>query len=423
MGEISRTALAAQQESVEEFRLRARTWLRDHLPPADDGLSRRIVPGRWDEERAIQRRLWDGGFAGICFPAEHGGLGLSPEHQRAFTEESYPYDMPYALNVPTFGILAATLIDHGTEAQKDRHLPKILMGEELWVQFLSEPSGGSDLAGCLTRADRDGDVFHLNGSKIWSSGAMDADYAMCLARTNWDVPKHRGLTMLIVKIHQPGVTVEQIRQVDGSMEFCQEFFDDVVVPVDDVVGEIDDGWTIASALLVHERLAVGGGSPYLSGRSGGHDAAEDDDPLAALVVAQGRQHDPHVRRLVAEATIRKTVHHQLNQRLTAGMAAGKVAAPAGSIMKLFGAVNTMRRSEIGLEIAGPAAVAFPDLGDTRSPGEQIGVFSLIRQGGSLGGGSNEIQRNIISERLLGLPREPAADREIPYREVKRGGTR
>ena len=139
--------------------------------------------------------------------------------------------MPFSFNVPTFGILAATLLDFGTHEQKLRHIPAILKGEELWVQFLSEPSGGSDLAGCLTRADRDGDVFILNGSKIWSSGAAESDYAMCLARTNWDVPKHRGLTMFILKIHQPGVTVEQIRQVDGSMEFCQEFFDDVPIPV------------------------------------------------------------------------------------------------------------------------------------------------------------------------------------------------
>jgi alkylation response protein AidB-like acyl-CoA dehydrogenase len=421
MAEISATARAAQQESVEEFRLRARAWMAEHLPPANDGFSKRTIPGRWDDERVLQRTLWDGGFAGICFPAEYGGLGLSIEHQRAFTEESYAYDMPYALNVPTFGILAATLIDFGTEAQKARYLPKILTGEELWVQFLSEPSGGSDLAGCLTRADRDGDVFHLTGSKIWSSGAMDADYAMCLARTNWDVPKHRGLTMFIVEIHQPGVTVEQIRQVDGSMEFCQEFFDDVPLSVDDVVGEIDDGWSVASALLVHERLAVGGGSRYLSGRSGSHDSAEDDDPLVELVQSQGRQQEPLVRQLIAEAHIRKTVHAQLNARLTAGMRSGAVPAPAGSIMKLFGAVNSMRRSEISLTIAGRAAIAFPDLGDLRGPGEQIGVWSLARQGGSLGGGSNEIQRNIISERLLGLPREYAADREIPYREVRRTG--
>ena len=230
-----------------------RGWRR-RCRPTTAGSSRRGEPGRWDHERELQRTLWDGGFAGICFPAEYGGLGLTPAHQRAFTEESLAYDMPYSLNVPTLGILAATLVDHGTDEQKARHLPAILKGEEIWVQFLSEPSGGSDLAGCLTRADRDGDVFILNGSKIWSSGAVDADYAMCLARTNWDVPKHRGLTMFIMAIHQPGVQVEQIRQVDGSLEFCQEFFDDVPIPVTDVVGEVDDGWTVAGRLLVHERL-------------------------------------------------------------------------------------------------------------------------------------------------------------------------
>ena len=266
-------------ETVDEFRRRARVWLKDNMPPVTPESWDRRIDGRRDIERDLQRRLFDGGFAGICFPAEYGGLGLSPEYQNAFSEESAPYDMPFLFNLPTFSILAATLIDFGTHAQKQRHLPAILRGEELWVQFLSEPSGGSDLAGCLTRADRDGDVFVLNGSKIWSSGAAESDYAMCLARTNWDVPKHRGLTMFILKIHQPGVQVEQIRQVDGSMEFCQEFFDDVAVPVTDVVGEIDDGWTVAQRLLTHEREAVGGGSKYTSGRSTGHDPNDDDNTL------------------------------------------------------------------------------------------------------------------------------------------------
>lgn len=408
-------------EPVEEFRLRARAWLADNMPPECGGVGLRGEPGRWAHERALQRRLWDGRFAGICFPAEHGGLGLSPEHQRAFTEESFAYDMPHALNVPTFGILAATLIDHGTEEHKARHLPAILKGEEVWVQFLSEPSGGSDLAGCLTRADRDGDVFIMNGSKIWSSGAVDADFAMCLARTNWDVPKHRGLTMFIMAIHQSGVQVEPIRQVDGSTEFCQEFFDDVPIPATDVVGDVDDGWTIASRLLVHERLAVGGGSPYTSGRSGGHDAGDDANLLVEVVAGSGGSGDARARHLVAEAHARKLVHRQLNARLILGMRTGTMPPPTGSIMKLFGATNVMRRVEIGLELAGQSAVAWPAEHDT--VGRRLGDATLWRQGMSLGGGSNEIQRNIISERLLGLPRELAADREVPYRDVRRGGSR
>jgi len=410
----------SDQEPVEELRLRARRWLADNLPPATDGADARFDEGRRDVERALQRQLWEGGFAGICFPAEYGGLGLTAAHQRAFTEESLPYDMPFSLNVPTLGILAATLVDHGTEEQKLRHLPAILRGEELWVQFLSEPSGGSDLAGCLTRADRDGDVFIMNGSKIWSSAAFASDYAMCLARTNWDVPKHRGLTMFIVKIHQPGIQVDQIRQVDGSMEFCQEFFDDVAIPAADVVGEVDDGWTVATRLLVHERNAVGGSSPYTSGRSSGHDSSRPDNTLVDVVRASGRTGDAHLRQLVAEAHIRQVVGGQLVRRVTEGVSAAVMAPPAGSLLKLFSATNVMRRHEIGLELAAEGAAAWP--ADTEPATRKLSELTLWRQGLSLGGGSNEIQRNIISERLLGMPREFAADREVPYRDVKRGGS-
>jgi len=408
-------------EPVEEFRARARAWLADTMPLLSGTVADRFDDGRRDLERGLQRLLWDGGFAGICFPAEYGGLGLTVEHQRAFSEESLPYDMPFSLNVPTLGILAATLVDFGTHEQKLRHLPAILKGEELWVQFLSEPSGGSDLAGCLTRADRDGDVFILNGSKIWSSAAFVSDYAMCLARTNWDVPKHRGLTMFIVKIHQPGIQVDQIRQVDGSMEFCQEFFDDVPIPASDVVGEVDDGWTVATRLLVHERNAVGGGSPYTSGRSGGHESSSQDDGLAEMVRVNGMVDDAHARQLVAEAHVRGLVGGALIKRITQGVSAGKMLPPAGSLLKLYSATNVMRRYEIGLELAGEAAAAWPE--DTDGVARRLSEATLWRQGLSLGGGSNEIQRNIISERLLGMPREFAADREVPYRDVRRGGAR
>ena len=406
-------------EPVEDFRRRARAWLAESMPlgpaPADRG-----DPGRRDVERMLQRRLWDGGFAGICFPSDYGGLGLTVEHQQAFTRESVPYDMPLSLNVPTLGILAATLVDFGTHEQKLRHLPAILRGEELWVQFLSEPSGGSDLAGVLTRADRDGDLFILNGSKIWSSAAFASDYALCLARSNWDVPKHRGLTMLILKIHQPGIQIEQIRQVDGSMEFCQEFFDDVPVPVADVLGDIDDGWTVASRLLVHERNAVGGSSPYTNGGLAGDHSRSSADDLIEMARARGRSADPRARQLVAEAHLRQVVGSQLIGRITQGVTRGTMPAPAGSILKLYSATNVMRRYEIGLELAGEAAAAWP--ADSAPVARRLSEATLWRQGLSLGGGSNEIQRNIISERVLGMPREFAADREVPYRDVRRGGS-
>jgi alkylation response protein AidB-like acyl-CoA dehydrogenase len=415
-----RTAAPGDVEPVEQFRARLRAWVPDNLPPETDGAIER-TDERWAYERVLQRRLWDGGFAGVRVPKEYGGLGLTAEHTRAFNEETAGYDLPFSFNVPTLGILAATLLEAGSHEQKLRHVPAILKGDELWVQFLSEPSGGSDLAGCLTRADRDGDVFVLNGSKIWSSGAYVADYALCLARTNWDVPKHRGLTMFIVKIHQPGVTVEQIRQTDGSTEFCQEFFDDVPIPVADVVGEIDDGWSVANRLLVHERMAVGGGSPYTVGRTSKHEVGDDGAELVELIRSRGLEADRHARLLLAEACVGSLVGGALVERLTTGMATGAMPGSAGSVMKLYGAQTVIRRSEIGLELAGEDAVAWP--AGPGTAGARLGRHSLGRQGAALGGGSNEIQRNIISERLLGLPREAAADRDVPYRDVRRSGGR
>jgi alkylation response protein AidB-like acyl-CoA dehydrogenase len=404
-------------ESVEDFRERARAWLAATMPPLPEGSTNQEL-SRADESgeraRRLQRLLFDGGFAGICFPVAYGGLGLSRAHQRAFTIESLPYQMPTVFNVPTLSILAPTLLDFGTEEQKLRHIPAILKGDELWVQFLSEPSGGSDLAGLVTRATRDGDVFILNGSKIWSSGAFRSDYSLCLARTDWQVPKHRGLTMFILKIHQPGVEVQQIKMVNRTAEFCQEFFDDVPIPVTDVVGEINDGWTVASRLLFHERDAVGGGSPFASGAAiaaAGQGGQRSE--LLELARATGQAGDPRVRQLVAEDRINERIQGQLIDRVTTGIRTGALPGPAGALPRLLHATNTERHLDMALEIAGADIGAWMD-GDESGLGE----IYLLRQGGSLGGGSNEMQRNIISERVLGMPREYAADRDKPFDEVR-----
>jgi alkylation response protein AidB-like acyl-CoA dehydrogenase len=409
-------------ESVEEFRLRARAWLADNMPrlPEDaPPATRADDAGIWMHDRELQRVLWDGGFAGICFPREYGGLGLGIEYQHAFTEESFPYEMPVHLNVPNFSILAATLVDHGTPEQKARYLPAILKGEQQWVQFLSEPTGGSDLAGCVTRADRDGDEWILSGSKIWSTAAMSATHAMCLARTDWDAPKHRGLSMFIMEIHQPGVQVEPIKQVNGSLEFCQEFFDDVRLPAESIVGDVNDGWTVTQTLLAHERNAVGGGSPYVSGRNHlaeGADGARDLT-LISLVRALGTDDEPVARQLVAEAHALDVVQRGLVRRVSVGMATGALPIQAAAVTKLFTATTSERKAEIGLTLAGADAVVWP--ADVETAGHAAAPPFLERQATSLAGGSNEIQRNIIAERVLGMPREWAADRDIPYRDVRR----
>jgi alkylation response protein AidB-like acyl-CoA dehydrogenase len=407
--------IASGPEDLEAFRLRARAWLAESMPRLEGRTNAQLATEDEDglRSRELQRILFDGGFAGLCFPRQYGGQGLSRQHQAVFTRESVPYEMPVLLNIPSLSILAPTLLDFGTEEQKLRHIPKIISGEEVWVQFLSEPSGGSDLAGLVTRATRDGDVFVLNGSKIWSSGAFRADYALCLARTDWHATKHRGLSCFIVKIHQPGIELQQIKMVNGWNEFCQEFFDDVAIPAENLVGEVNDGWTVASRLLFHERDAVGGGSPYVSGSGGAGDHSSRDE-LVELARATASTDDPRVRQLVAEARVNDRVGSQLIARVTTGMRTGKFPGPAGSLPRLYAATNTERHFDIALELASLGAGVWEE-GDVTG---EAGIQFLFRQGGSLGGGSNEMQRNIISERVLGMPREYAADRDKPFDEVR-----
>ncbi|NKY50846.1 acyl-CoA dehydrogenase family protein [Nocardia vermiculata] len=408
---------SAATESVDSFRDRARRWLADTLPPAPPITSgEQKSPEVWKRARELQRILYDGGFAGICFPTEYGGLGLSAAHQRAFTAESRGYEMPLALNVPTLTICAATLLDMGSEEQKRTHLPAVLRGQEAMVQFLSEPRGGSDLAGLTTRADRRGDRWILNGSKIWSSGAYAADYALCLARTDWEVPKHAGLTMFLLPIDSPGLTIRRITQVDGSTEFCQEFFDDVEIPADAVVGEVNDGWAVASRLLQHERSAVGGGSPYASGAE--QHSGRDVRGLIEIARRTGQLDDPRVREEIGAAHAMNMVHDQLIAHVGARIAAGDLPPAAGSVVRLFSARNSWFQSDAALHIAG-AAAATGDPGDDPGLG-RAGQDYLFRQAWSLAGGSTEMARNIISERVLGMPREYAADRDVPFNQVQRG---
>ena len=408
-------------ETVEEFRLRVREWLAANMPvlaPDAPPPDRAEDDETWVRDKELQRMLWDGGLAGICFPKEYGGLGLGIEYQHAFTEESLPYEMPLHLNVPHFSILGATLVDFGTPEQNAKYLPPMLTGEHQWVQFLSEPTGGSDLAGCLTRAERDGDEWVMNGSKIWSTAAMSATHAMCLARTDWDAPKHRGLTMFIMEIHQEGVQVDPIKQVNGSLEFCQEFFDDVRLPPDSVVGEVNDGWTVALALLAHERNAVGGGSPYVSGRNYLAEGADGafDASCVKIVTSRGTSDDPVARQLLAEAHVLDVVQRGLVKRVSLGMETGALVGQSAAITKLFTATSAERKTTIRLELAGPDALTWPT--GTETIGRGAGEDFLERQATSLAGGSNEIQRNLIAERVLGMPREWAADRDIPYKDVR-----
>lgn len=405
-------------ETVEDFRSRARAWLAQSMPRlGEDGHARFAdEDASWMRARELQRQLYAAGFAGICFPREYGGLGLPQDYQRAFTEEAAGYELPILLNIPTFSICCATLLEAGTEEQKRRHIGAAIRGEEVLAQFLSEPSGGSDLAGLLTRAERDGDEWVINGAKTWSTSAYGADYALCLARTDPDQPKHAGLTMFLMPVRAAGVTLNRIRMVDGSTEFCEEFFDDVRLPTDAVVGEVNGGWAVATRQLHHERTAMGGGSPFTSGEG----MPRTKTALEPIEVARavGRRPDPEMRRLVGEGLALATVHEQLVSRVSAGIASGHLPPQAITLLRLFHAETSQAENDLGLRIAGGAAAvsAGPDPGLAA----QVGVAYLNRQTISLGGGSTEMARNIISERLLGMPREYAADRDVPFNQIRRG---
>jgi alkylation response protein AidB-like acyl-CoA dehydrogenase len=407
----------SEQESPAAFGARARQWIISNLPTAggpeglevDDAAELRLVA----EARQLQKLIFDAGFAGIRYPSEYGGQGLTRAHQLAWREAAAGYQLPMAFNV-THGILGPTLLDFGSQEQKGRHLPAMLSGEELWVQFLSEPAAGSDLAGLLTKAERDGDQFILNGSKIWSTGAHFSDYAMVLVRTDPDVPKHSGLSMLYLPISTPGVTVTPIKLVTGGSHFCQEFFDDVALPAANLLGAENDGWRVATRLLFHERNMVAGNSLNDHGaRASGESEAGPGGELVELARAAGRAQDPYARQLVGEALVLKALANPAISRVNALLKAGRMPPAGAAIIKLLTSVSDYRIREIALEIGGTRAV-MSGADDPVGGHAQRWLGARIR---TLAGGSNEMQRNAISERVLGLPREPSPDSGVPFSQV------
>lgn len=408
---------ATQTESVVEFAARARKWLSENMPSIDPNNppeADRGEEGPWLRARELQKKLWEGGFAGICFPREYGGLGLPIEYQRAFDVESRTYEMPIILNTPTFTICAATILDMGSEEQKRQHIGGALRGDEVLVQLLSEPNGGSDLAGVITRADRRGDTWIVNGAKTWSTSAFAADYGLMLARTNWDVPKHEGLTMFLVPINSPGITLRRIKQVNGSIEFCEEFFDGLELGEDAVVGAVNDGWAVASRQLYHERRAVGGGSEFSSG-IGAEGKTDKPVDYAALLEQTGQADNAHLQQLAGRALVHRAVQEQLIDHVYHGVNDGSLPPAAGSIIRISHAETLNLELDTTLAITASSGVI--DTGDDLF---DIGNRYLSRQTASLGGGTTEVARNVIGERVLGFPREFAADKGVPFNQVKRG---
>jgi alkylation response protein AidB-like acyl-CoA dehydrogenase len=408
--------MTTTQIDVETFRREARAWIEANLTPRPEGVgSGRFVREAATHEdvaraRVLQRTLFDGGYAGISYPAEYGGRGLTALHERAFREESLAYVTPDfgAAGGVTFGAIGRSLVAHCAPDFLAEHVPKILSGAELWCQFYSEPEAGSDLAGIRTRAVRDGDRWIISGSKIWSSGAYLADWAMCLARTDSSVPKHRGLTWFAVPTNAKGVTIRQIRQINGNAEFCEEFLDEVEVTDADIIGEVNRGWAVTQTMLVYERGAGEMGAATLEPRRLAPDLVE----LARRV---GRTADPAARQAIAKAHINDYAQYHLGRRIADRLRASATPDPAvAAYGKLASGVLAPIRARLGMEVGGPAALTWAG-GD-----EDAGRPALNYLNGrvtSIAAGTNEMQRNGIGERVLGLPREPSFDTNKPFNEV------
>ena len=420
-------ATGSDSDDLAAYRQRAREWLAANLAPREPGAHQRPAHEVPPEElardltrdRSRQRAMHEAGYVGITLPAEYGGQGLSKGHQQAWSEESAGYALPAPGGVAggvTLSVILPTVLAHASEQQKREWIPRMLSSDEIWVQLLSEPAAGSDLAGIHTKAVRDGDNWVLTGSKIWSSGAMSADYGICLARTDWDVPKHRGLTWFKVPLHDDRVTVRPVREINGGAEFCEEFLDGVTVDDSMVIGDVNGGWPIAATMLAFERRNVSGQRESTGTASSQRRLAPD---LVELAVARGAVGDPIVRQLIARAHINDYVQEQLAARVMAAMMAG-TADPAGaSLIKLGLGVIAPLRAAAAMEIAGRRGIAWAD----GEPGEAAALNFLNGRIMSIAGGSNQIQRNIIGERILGLPREPSADSDKPFREVLRDAAR
>ncbi|MDZ7881440.1 MAG: acyl-CoA dehydrogenase family protein [Mycobacterium sp.] len=399
---------------LDAFRREARAWIESNLErrasrSAAIAAAEARTPGQIAQSRALQRKMFDAGWAGISYPEAYGGRGLTESHDRVFAEESDGYITPDfgAVGLVTFGPVGRSMLAHASPEFLELHIPKILAGEALWCQFYSEPDAGSDLAGIRTRATMGDNSWVIRGAKIWTTGAQNADYAMCLARTDWQATKHRGLTWFAVPTSAEGVSIRPIVLVDGQAGFCEETLDDVVVAADAVIGEVNNGWSVAQTMLVYERRAGEGFS-----------VSEPDElapDLVALARKVNRLQDPVVRQAIARAHINDYAQHHIGKRLFAELMASAAPNPAvAAYIKLAGGMLVPARVRLAMEIAGADGLAWDD-GDSEA--EALAAEYLNGRIASIGGGTNEVQRNGIGERVLGLPREPSFDTQTPFADV------
>jgi alkylation response protein AidB-like acyl-CoA dehydrogenase len=399
-------------ETPEEaaFRAECREFLSAHAERKDPSQLRITMSTMVDDEEAHvkacrewQRLKAENGWACLTWPVEYGGRGLTGLQQGIFNEEESHYDVPTGMFAQSIGMMGPTIIAHGTEEQKQEFLRPIMRGDQVWCQLFSEPNAGSDLAGLRTRAELDGDEFIVNGQKVWTSSAHVADWGMLLARTDWDSPKHRGITFFAVDMRSPGIDVRPLRQATGGAEFNEVFLEDLRVPKENVIGPVNGGWAVAMTTLTSERADIG------SHRGLGFEAILD------LARRFGVTDDPVMRQELAKLYISYELARFTGYRVRTAASKGVAPGPEVSVAKIAVSERLAFQGDLVEEIMGAAGMLWgPDAPDD-------GYWQTMVFNGQwmsrIGGGTEDVQRNIVGERVLGLPREPGNDRATPFREL------
>jgi alkylation response protein AidB-like acyl-CoA dehydrogenase len=388
-----------------QYREQVRAWLEEHKGEApvlrgENALKDEdeIVAAR----REWQRKLAEAGLAGVTWPKEFGGQGLGPIEQVIVNQEVSRAGVPGILDVIGIGMLGPTIIAHGTDEQKSRYLGPMLHGDEVWCQMFSEPAAGSDLAGVQTRARQaDDGTWVINGQKVWTTNAQFAAYGLMLVRTDPEQHKHKGLTMFIVPMDAEGVTVRGLRQISGEAEFNEVFFDDVVLEPDAVCGPVNGGWGTALTTLMYERVTIGLGSEGMGYREGRYAEAIAGDEAA--------RRDPEIRQRLGELATELLAVRFTGYRTLTALAKGQIPGPESGLAKVTIVNAAIKAGELLTDVIGPDALA--------DDSEWAYMISFL-PGLKSAGGTEEILRNTIGERVLGLPPEPRLDKGIPFSELR-----
>ena len=383
------------------YRARVRAWLEQHRDEAPPRAGSAEDSAYIDARRAWQRRLAEGGLAGVTWPKEYGGQGLGPIEQVTVNQELAAAGVPGILDVIGIGMLGPCIIAHGSEEQKSRYLGPMLHGDEVWCQLFSEPAAGSDLAAVQTRARQNEDgTWSLSGQKVWTTNAQFASFGLLLARTDPDVPKHKGLTMFIVPMDAEGVTVRGLRQISGEAEFNEVFFDDVRLPAENVVGGVGNGWGTALTVLMFERLTIGFGSESFGSPARLAEAVAGDEAARA---------DTEVRRRLGEIITEMTAVRFNGYRALTQLQRGQIPGPEAGLAKVTMVNAGIAAMDLAVDVIGPEALEAES---------QWSYLTSFLPGLKSAGGTEQILRNTIGERVLGLPPEPRLDKGVPFSELR-----